>query len=202
MNTGRLGWAVAGILALSLILAFPLRDVLVRVIIVPLAYLFWVLGLLYRAMPQLIGWVLAVIIVLMLFLESLLPQERFAPRKFIRARPARGQVAELAASLAKTREGSYFKWLVANRLGKLAYGMLVQREGEGSRSIFAPLMGADWEPSSHLRKYLETGLHGSFMDYPASDRSRFFAGAPLDSEIEEAVAFLESQLEARRDEHR
>lgn len=202
MSTRRLALAAGGILVLALILAFPLRDVLEQVVIVPLAYLVFLAGVIYRTLPQFIWWVAAIIIVLFMFLGSLAPGDRYAAREAVKRQPVPGPVEELAGSIQKTRDGIYFKWLVANRLGKLAYNMLIQRSGERSRSVFAPLLGPDWEPDPHLRKYLEAGLHGSFSDYPSLERSRTFNATPLDVEIGEAVEFLESQLEARRDRQR
>jgi hypothetical protein len=90
----------------------------------------------------------------------------------------------------------YFKWVIANRLGKLAYQMLLHRESGRPRSVFAPLTGTDWEPSRDLQTYLETGLHGSFADFP---NVRYpLGGRPrtvLDMNVSEAVEFLESQME-------
>lgn len=199
MKKQRLVWAGAGILALSLILAFPLRDVLERLVILPLAYLLYALDLFYKSIPQFLWWALAMIVVLILVAGSLAPGDRYARREMLRAPAVPGPVEELAASVRKSAEGMYFKWVVANRLGKLAYNILVWRSGERNRSVFAPLLGPDWEPSPALRKYLETGLHGSFSDYPDADRNRSGPAFPLDVEVEQVVNFLESHLEAGRD---
>jgi len=196
-------WLVGGaVVALALLLAFPLRDVLNRTVIVPLAYFLWVLGVFYQAMPQLIWWVLALLVAMILVAGSLAPGERYARRRILKSAAIHGQVEGLAQAIEKGRRGIYFRWIVANRLGKLAHKILVQREGNPQRSVFAPLVGADWQPSSALQSYLETGLHGSFSDYPASERTGAPAASPLDLDIEEAVRFLESKLEAVRDRYR
>jgi hypothetical protein len=102
-------------------------------------------------------------------------------------------------SLRKAEQGIYFKWLIANRLGKLAYQILLHRESGRPRSVFAPLVGVDWEPTKVLQNYLETGLHGSFADFPDVRRPfRTMKKTPLDLDIAEAVDFLESQLENNR----
>jgi hypothetical protein len=199
MKARRLVWIAAAILLLSWVLAFPLRDVLERLVIVPVAYLLWVLGVFYRVMPQVLWWVLLSLAVLIMLLGSLAPGERIEVLRQLHRPPEKGQVEELAGSIQKSNKGVYFKWIVANRLGKLAYSMLVQREGERSRSVFAPLAGPGFEPSARLRTYLESGLHGSFSDYPEAERARLFTSSPLDFEAEEALKFLESQMEARRD---
>ncbi len=189
-------WVGAAVLALALVLAFPLRDVIQRTVIVPLAYFFWSLGLFYKAMPQLVWWTLAVLVVLILVVGSLSPGVEFASRIPPKSKLPQGQVEGLAEWMRKARRGVYFKWLVANRLGKLAYAMLVQRDGNPSRSVFAPLVGADWRPPAQLQKYLETGLHGSFADYPESGPISAASASPLDLEIGEVVEFLESQRES------
>lgn len=193
----RLWWIGAGVILLAWVLAFPLRDVLQRTVIVPLAFFLWSLGLFYRSMPQLVWWILAAMVVTMMLAGSLGPGEKFNPKEKLKSTPPQGQVEGLAVSMLKAKRGVYFKWIVANRLGKLAYQMLVRREGDQSRSVFAPLVGADWQPDPRLQKYLETGLHGSFSDYPDSERFTRASASPLDLEVREAVEFLESQSETK-----
>jgi hypothetical protein len=60
----------------------------------------------------------------------------------------------------------------------------------------------DWEPRKELQTYLETGLHGSFADYPHNNRA--FGQpqkTPLDLDVTEAVEFLESQVENGKLKH-
>ena len=84
MSRRRLIWAGAGIFILSLILAFPLRDVLERMVVVPAAYALYVLDLFYKAMPQFVWWILAIILVLIMFLMSLAPGDRYTPRQVLK----------------------------------------------------------------------------------------------------------------------
>jgi hypothetical protein len=195
MKERRLWWIAAGVLTLALALAFPLRDWTQRTVITPLAVILWVMNLFYRSMPQLLWWVLVVMVVIIMLIGSLAPPEIFTPRDRNKSALLHGPVESLSLAIKKTREGPYFKWMIANRLGKLAYQMLVQREGGEKRSVFAPLVGADWQPSQALRKYLEVGLHGSFAEYPVSEQSSRRGASPLDVEIQEAVEFLENRLE-------
>ena len=104
----------------------------------------------------------------------------------------------LAIWMLKAEKGIYFKWLVANRLGKLAYQMLLHRESGRPRTVFMPLLGADWEPKKDLQQYLETGLHGSFADFPNTSRFSGHQQTPLDLPVGEAIEFLESQIESNR----
>ncbi|HEY2982186.1 MAG TPA: hypothetical protein VGJ22_13460 [Anaerolineales bacterium] len=197
-------WMLAGqVLLLGLVLAFPLRGVMQRVVITPAAYVLWALGIFYAATPQLIWWAAIVIVVTLTALGTLAAPVRFTPRRPVEAKPVQGPVESLALWIGKTPGGIYYKWLVAHRLGKLAYQFLLQHEGHRPRTLFAPLTGADWQPGEELRAYLEVGLHGSFADYPQSPNPlKAAAPTPLDLDITEAVLFLESKMEPERDKYR
>jgi hypothetical protein len=185
-----------GVLIIAGLLAFPLRQMIYESVVIPAAFIVWNLNLLYRSFSQGVWWAAIFIIVLFMLLFSLIPQPRFRRQQEIKRKPPVGQVEDLAASLGKAERGIYFKWLVANRLGKLAYQILLHRESGRPRSVFAPLVGADWEPRKELQTYLETGLHGSFADYPQVKRAFGTPPkTPLDLDIAEAVEFLESQTE-------
>ena len=189
---------LVGLLIVAALLAFPLRDTIYDTVIVPVAFLGWGLGLLYQSLSQSIWWWGIIIVVFFMLLFSLVPQRKSTPRKETKSKPRMGQVEELATWFGRVKGGVYFKWMVANRLGKLAYQMLLHRESGRARSVFAPLVGADWKPSKELQTYLEIGLHGSFADFPHSG-SRFAAPprTPLDLDVREAIEFLESQLESK-----
>ena len=187
---------IAGVVVIAAILAFPLRGLVHQLIVVPLAYLLWLLGLLYLALPQELWWISVILLVLFLLGRSLLIEIKIPRRPFQVSRVERGKVESLATVMQKSDRGVYSKWVVANRLGKLAHQILQQREQGTERSVFAPLVGQGWSPGVELQKYLENGLHGSFTDFTNS-RYRFFGQPPktsLDHDVREAIEFLESQV--------
>ncbi len=184
---------VVGILVIAGILAFPLRETIYELVVIPIAFIAWRLNLIYRSLSQGIWWWAIVALVLLMLIFSLMPQPRLRHGPLIKPKPQLGQVEALAVWLRKTEGGIYFKWLVANRLGKLAYQILLHRESGRSRSFFAPLLGVDWEPAPELQNYLETGLHGSFADFQTNQFG--VLETPLDFDVAEAVEFLESQVE-------
>lgn len=184
-----------GILVISGLLAFPLREAIYRVIVVPSAFIAWNLNLWYRSLPQDIWWWIIVFLVLLILSYSLAPQVRLPQRVEAQPDPPQGQVESLALALQKAERGIYFKWLVAHRLGKLAFQMLVKREHGRPRSLLDALVGPDWQPSHELQTYLETGLHGSFADFPQVKRPGVPQKTPLDFDVGEAVEFLEAQME-------
>ena len=189
-------FAMIGIVGILLLLAFPLRDAVFRIVIVPLAYLFWILGLVYRAVHQAIWWAVALLFVLFLLSRSLLPKFTIRERFRLKKKPVVGQVESLTVWLKKTERGTYFKWLIANRLGKIANQILANRSTRKQRSFFDPLTGPDWMPDPRVQSYLEAGLQGSFADYP--QKGRFFSRrvqTPMDHDINDVVQYLESQVE-------
>ena len=198
MKWGR--WlAVAGVVVIAALLAFPLRGIVNELIVVPVAYIFWLLGLLYLSTHQVIWWIVILLVVLFILGKSLLPELKLPKKAVTSTRQERGRVETLAASLKKSNKGIYFKWLVANRLGKLTHEILLQRGNGRPRSVFAPLTGDGLEPTPEMQQYLEKGLHGSFSEFPNTG-NRYFAPpskTSLDHDVAEVIEFLESSIESK-----
>jgi len=187
--------ALTGIVIVALLLAFPLRDAVYETVIIPAAYVWWVVGLWYHSVHQSIWWIVALLIVLVTLARSLRSTGRIRERIRLKSRPVIGQVEGLSVWVKRTERGIYFKWLIANRLGKVAHEILLQRMGGKTRSFFDPLTGPDWTPDEPVQLYLESGLKGSFADYP--QERRFFSKpplTPLDHDVDDVIKFLESQV--------
>ncbi len=188
---------LAGVFLFALILAFLLRDVVERAIIVPLVYLWWLLGLYYSILPQFVLWLLLVVAAVFSAVTTLAP--RFINRGVFvpEPKPAKGQIEILVGWLKKSqRGGSYYKWLVANRLGKTAREILAQREGQPISKKFGRLNGRGWNPPQKIDDYLESGLNGSFADFP---RPRFWQTpktTPLDADPNHVIEYLENEMKA------
>jgi hypothetical protein len=188
---------LAAIAVVAAFLAFLLRQSFHEAIVVPAAYLLWALGLYYHSVSQGVWWIILIVLVLLILGRSLMFSSRSPGKVVTRPRETRGQVEDLARWLGRASEGTYFKWLIANRLGKLAYQILVQRENGKARSVFEPLTGPDWEPGPHIQTYLQSGLQRSFADFP--NPRKFLSQrlkTPLDADIGETVDFLESQVDS------
>lgn len=188
-----------GIVIIALTLAFPLRTAVYELVIIPVAYMLWLLELWYHAVNQSLWWWVAVFVVLVVLVRSLWPAGRFRRRMRLRSRPAVGQVESLSVWMKRTGRGTYFKWLIAHRLGKIAHEILLQRMGGRTRSFFDPLAAPDWTPDASVQSYLETGLKSSFADYPQG-RKLFSKpiSTPLDHDVGEVITFLESQVNNQR----
>lgn len=181
--------------------AFALRDVIHALIVVPLAYFWWVLNLYYHWVPQAIIWTLLIFTVLYIMVRGLLLE--IPVRNIIRVeRPKpKGTVEALSDLVRKSERGIYHKWLVANRLGKAARELISQREGRSGKQRHDALRSRDWNPPQEVGEYLESGLNGSFADYPRVGWKRP-KHTPLDVDPGKALEYLEAELENNRNGNR
>ena len=187
----RLGLAVA----LAAGLAALLRDVIQQAVILPFAYAWWLLGLLYHAVPQVFYWSLLSAVVFLLLLDSLLPRGHVISRRRAESKSVLGPIESLSDWMRRAPRGIYYKWLIASRLGKIARELSAQRDGLAPIRVFEPLGARGSSPPEEIAAYLDSGLRGSFADYPPprwpwSPR----VVTPLDLGPEDAIRFLESQV--------
>jgi hypothetical protein len=191
-------------LVAALLLAFPLRGLVEEIIVRPLAYLLWMLELLYRAVPQPVVWVAMLVVMLYLAANSFsrktpdetLPQKK--PERFL------GPVENLTRLVVQKENGIYFKWQIARMLSEVALDLQELNEHSRHRELDFP---AGLDPV--VKKYLDAGLNTSFADYPVPggllllpDRFRKLPPTPFDTDLEPVVSYLESQLENQDDRRR
>jgi hypothetical protein len=183
---------LAGIAGLTFVLAFVLRDVAQKMVIIPLAYLWWLGSLAYLVIPQFIKWTVLVVCVCAVLVWQLTP-ERQAPHHFEAPhRQAPGAVELLAVWIHKAGGSNYYKWQLAHRLGRTGRELQVlwgRRAGERS-------------PGPPVGDYLEAGIDHSFVEY-ARVRNWFQRRevTPLDMDPSKAVEYLESQTELGGETH-
>ena len=199
MNRNRLA-ALFVLVLLSSAAAFALRAAIYAVVVVPLAYLWWLIGLYYRLVPQVFLWVALIVMILVSAVRTLLFEIPLGRRSVRLGKAHQGPVENLTELLDKRRRGIYYKWLIANRLGKAARELLDQRDGSQGRR-FTRLSGRDWDPPEALAAYLDSGVNGTFADYPRPRWSRP-QPTPLDQHPGQVVAFLESEMQLGRNGNR
>jgi hypothetical protein len=197
-------WLVISlVIVLSAVLAFALRDVIQQTIVMPALYASWVLGIFYRSIPQVVLWSIMLFLVSIIVAGSILPREQFRRSEGAKGKSVRGPIEELSIWISKTPSGTYYKWLVANRLGKVARELLTGRNGQSTGRPLQRLIGRDWDPPDKVGAYLESGLNGSFADYPQQgwlwSKS---SPTPFDLGPQEIIDFLELEMETRSDGHR
>ena len=188
MNRQRL-FVIIGIFIIAAVLAFPLRDAVYSMVIVPISYVLWVLNLVYHLVNQSVWWLVVIVLVIGIFARSLVKKEKIPIREPIKGRQVVGPVENLSVWMKKSRKGVYFRWLVANRLGRVAFQILQRRDSATQRSVFDKLTGNGWEPPVTVQDYLEAGLQSSFTDHSNEKVS------PLDHNVAETLDYLEEQLD-------
>lgn len=190
-------------LGISLGLSFALRDVIRRAVILPAAYLLFWGKLFYHAVPQVILWIVLVAAIF-IYTVRLIPLRAWVSRpKKVKIQPAMGAVENLAGWVGKAPKGIYYKWLLANRLGRIAREILLMHSGNHQQRTLEAVEGSGWDPPQEVRGYLETGLNGSFADFP-QPRFRWLRSepTPLDADVQKVIDYLESELEASHDGNR
>jgi hypothetical protein len=191
----RILFTLAG-LAFSAGIAFLLRDAILETVIVPLAYLWWVIGLYYRLVPQALVWIALIFIVLLSSARAILISIPVKRKTMQKRGTAVGPIEHLSVLVEKRGRGIYYKWLIANRLGKVARELLEQREQHATKR-FTRLTGRNWRPPAGVEAYLESGLNGSFADYP-QPRWLYPQPTPLDQDPRPVVEYLEDEMEIGR----
>ncbi len=190
----RVRWTLLpAIAALSALLGYFLRDIVYQLVIVPVAYAWWVVSFYISAIPQWVIWTIVLAILSITVLWNMLPEGRRSRHPMKPARQPEGEVEALAIWLMKARHGNYFKWQLANRMGRIA-----RRLDE--------LSGSQGRPPSQdesVEKYLDAGLNYSFVDF-LSPRGWFQRPqhTPLDINPRTVADYLESLMEKSSGRHR
>ena len=173
----------AGLLV-AILLAFFLQDVIRQAVVTPIAYLWWVFNLVYSAVPQLVLWILLLAVIILSFITSLLNGFSFGRSYEQPSKLTRGPVETLTGWILKSGgESNYYKWKIANRLGKLSGEMDAHPQAPGRT------------PPEEVQRYLKAGLDESFVDYPLPLPFKRKQPTPFDLDVEQAVEFLESQMD-------
>lgn len=189
---------VIAALLVAALLAVRLSGVVYAMLVLPASYLLWLLKLLYLAMPGSIWWTVLVLVLLFILALSLVPDGIRMPGKEPVRKASMGSVETLSLWMEKSRSGIYYKWLVANRLGKIAYRLLEGHARRNNRLASDRLAGPGWTPDPRVQAYLEAGLLGSFADYPRNGNPLVkSAPTPLDHDIAAVVEFVESKIDDR-----
>ncbi len=173
----------------SVIAAYLLRDVMYSLVVVPLAYTLWLAGVIYRAIPQLVKWVILLVIAGIAIVWRLIPEVPETTKARLPGRSIEGRVEALAFGIHRARSSNYFKWQLANRLGRLAR-RIAEITGRG----------ADGDEEDPIHRYLAAGVEQSFVDFP-TPRGLFARRevTPLDADPGEIIAYLETRMELNHD---
>lgn len=191
MKIARLSLLVLSIV-LSAILAFVARDLVYHVLVLPLSYAIWQLGVLFRAVPQLLWWTAVVVTIALVLGWQLVPDIKPGARGGVQPLPPVGEVEVVARWVQRSRRSTYFRWQVAHRLGRISQKLM---ELSGRK----PEVGS---PNTRVDSYLAAGMNNSFVDFPTPRRLLERPKVtPLDADPREVVDYLELQAHMDRGNH-
>jgi len=199
------------VLLLAIPLMFVLRDVTREMVVVPLMYFLWLGRLLWHSLPQALLWVLFLVLCLYLAARSLSvgrdqPHRGRAVRKSpIDEAGYSGAVAVWARRVESAGRGEYYRWYLAQHLGRLAQEVLAYRARLAPDQVKSHLVLEEdrLDVPPEIRAYFEAGQQLASprrVRFPRLSRlvSRLrspAASPPLDLDPERVIRFLERQLE-------
>lgn len=185
------------VLAGASLLAYLLRDLVARLVLEPLLYLFWIAGLYYRLVPETIHWAM----LLLIFLAAIWFSQRER-----RVRPPRERLLqtehetrlELWLSWIQARnQGNYSRWRLANRLAYLTIEQIAQQQGISAQQAREALETGEPDLPGELREYLLAGLSRNEYGMPPQVKKGRFSRSRNGTEQREAEALIE-YLEGKR----
>jgi energy-coupling factor transporter transmembrane protein EcfT len=182
---------------LVIILAFFLQDIIRQTVVTPLAYIWWVLKFAYSRVPQVVLWIILLAFLVLIILTSLLKWYPVGKKYDELSKPIQGPVEILTGWLKNSLQGNYYKWMIANRLAKVWQEIAGRSEEQRLQSQPGNKAAVGQIPPEAVLRYFKAGLDKTFVDYPLPSLPFMRREAtPFDIKVDEAVEFLESQMEA------
>ncbi len=190
---GRTRWLLlGGLLIASAILALPLLDVIDGLIIAPLAYLLWAMGIVYSLVPQPVYWVVGVIVLLYVAVSTLYGDLPAITARKINRRSMDGSLVTLATAIKKGKRGVYHKWQTARMLALVALDLASLRLGR-------PVKKLEWEQippcNAEIKAYLDAGLNKTFADFPTQAWLGSAPATELDIDLNQVLNYLDKLME-------
>ena len=188
-------------LATALPLAYQLREIVRRTIVIPVMYLLWQASLLVQSVDSLIWWAAFLTLALALFWKSLKRQRRQAPPRHAElSEAAAGRVGFWVEQLTKAETSRYALWQTQRDLAQIAAD--IQAHGQQTPTGQAAQMqaiGSMGAPTG-VAAFLNAGL-----DRPTAGvgrRTLFGRDSWLRQQnhtiehLQATIAFLEDKVEA------
>ncbi|MBI5965143.1 MAG: hypothetical protein HY863_16820 [Chloroflexi bacterium] len=185
-------WKSSLYTALFIIIAitlFSYRKMVVTAVVRVAAYFVWSLNVVGSVIPQQVLWILLLLLILYIAVGSFYGKRSEGGSTRKNAEPAAGPVEARARWIEERQRGTFYKWQLANLLGKVHQS--IQDSVRYGNSKNAPSI------SPQVRDYLNAGLTTSYVDYTTPTIFQKTELTPLDIELEQVVDYLEEQLEIK-----
>lgn len=169
------------------IIFFYFRKAIVGAVITFAAYIVWSLNIVGSVIPQQVLWILMLLLILYIAVGSFYGKHSESRPSQKNAVPVVGPVEARARWIDERQRGTYFKWLLANLLGKVHQHI--------QESVF---YGNPRDVSlipSQIQDYLNAGLNTTYADYSTPNLFQKTETTPLDIQLDQVVDYLEDELE-------
>ena len=225
-NFRRLAIFAAALIILSSVMIFWGHDVIREVIVLPLSYIFWVLGIIVRVTPQIFFWIVLLLIAIQIAWRALVVTRK-APRKAgpylddVPSPTSGGRAAywDKRVSLMRTARSGYYANTFHSALSRLALDTLSYRYRQPVRVIENQLKANTLNVPPEVRDYLlsheerQEGTYRGFfgelwqnlVDFALDSWARITTGqkarpAPVDPQVAFILNYLEEELEVSHDD--
>ena len=173
------------------ILLYPVRHEVAGAVMNFASYLVWTVNVMGVVIPQQILWAFLLILILYIAIGSFYGKRYREEKSPENQSPVIGAVEAMAGYIEERHRGIYFKWQIANLLGKIQ--QTIQESASRGTSSRIPL------PSDSVQAFLDAGVNTSYADYAPDGFVLKNNSTPLDIELEQVVAYLEEQMEIRHE---
>ncbi len=168
---------------------FSYRKMVVGTVVRIAAYFVWSLNVVGSVIPQQVLWILLLLLILYIAVGSFYGKKSEGGSNRKNADPVIGPVEARARWIEERQRGTFFKWQLANLLGKVHQNIQESVRYENSKH------GRPIPPQVH--DYLNAGLTTSYVDYTVPTLFQKTEFTPLDIELEQVVDYLEEQPEIK-----
>ena len=179
------------LLIIVAILLYPVRHEVAGAVMNFASYLVWTVNVMGVVIPQQILWAFLLILILYIAIGSFYGKRYREEKSPENQSPVIGTVEAMAGYIEERHRGIYFKWQIANLLGKIQ--QTIQESASRGTSSRIPL------PSDSVQAFLDAGVNTSYADYAPDGFVLKNNSTPLDIELEQVVAYLEEQMEIRHE---
>lgn len=168
---------------------FSFRKIIVDGVVNVTAYIVWSLNIFGSVIPQQVLWILLLLLILYIAVGSFYGKRSAGGSSLSNESPIIGPVETRARWIEERHRGTFFKWQLANLLGKV-YQNIQEFVLYGTPKNIPPI-------PPQVQDYLDAGLNTTYADYTSPTLFQKTEPTPLDIQLEQVVEYLEEQLEIK-----
>ena len=189
-------------LVLAVILALVLTPIVRLVLATPIVEYLFLIRIFLDSLPQIYLWIAGILLFLWIAFRSVGRLLIRTSAEAMHHRQYQNRVDQWNHWLTLQRKGKYSRWLLMNRLSKLAIQIIAHTQRESQKKLRQSLLSNESDLPQSIQSYLRQGIRPLAVD-TKQKRTIRFRRLEMDVwriEPETIVRYLESLLEAKHDE--